>query len=239
MIFGRKHKRPDAETPEVAQPEADDDAVDAAEPAESEALDDADEWDEYDVSQDWREDGPFDISEVDLDADEVERLDLGSLVITPFEGMQLQLQVEESSGQVQAIMVRHENSIIEVSLYAAPTAERLVPEARRAMVASTTQSGGNTELAQGPFGTELRRVVPVQGPNGEQLLHVSRIWFVEGPKWLLRGVLLGEAALESSTEGPVEMLYEFFQNLVVRRPDGPLVPGDAIPMTLPADATAS
>lgn len=42
-----------------------------------------DEWEQLDESRDWRADGPFDISEVDLDADDVQRLDFDSLVLTP------------------------------------------------------------------------------------------------------------------------------------------------------------
>jgi len=42
-------------------------------------------------SQDWREEGPFDIDEVDLEADGVPRLDLGALIVTPEDDMQIQI----------------------------------------------------------------------------------------------------------------------------------------------------
>lgn len=221
MIFGRK-KQNDVD-PVDESPELDDELAHERS---------TDEWSELD-ERDWREDGPFDISEVDLEADEVARLDLGSLILTPFEGMQLQLQVEESTQQINAILVTKEESGIEVALFAAPKASSMLADVRRDMVADTESSGGTANIAEGPYGAEIRRVLPVQGPNGEQLLHVSRTWFVEGPRWLLRGVLLGKAAQLTEFEAEGLDLYEFFANIVVRRGNQPLAAGDLIPMTLP------
>lgn len=87
----------------------------------------------------------------------------------------------------------------------------------------------------GEFGPELRRVLPQAGPKGEQLFHVSRVWYAEGPKWLLRGTLLGEAALEDDATEAAPF-RELFRNLVVRRGSSPMVPGEPIVMTLPEGA---
>jgi hypothetical protein len=75
--------------------------------------------------------------------------------------------------------------------------------------------------------------MPQTGPNGEQLFHVSRVWFAEGPRWLLRGTLLGEAALDASNDAKAGPFLEFFRNLVVRRGNKPMVPGELITMELP------
>ena len=99
----------------------------------------------------------------------------------------------------------------------------------------TAQQGGEGQLADGPFGTEIRRVIPMQNDEGETMYHVSRTWFVHGPRWLLRGVLMGEAGMVEGVDGPSEVLFEFFRNLVVRRDDSPRVPGDLIPMTIPSE----
>ncbi|PIE98946.1 MAG: hypothetical protein CR979_03555, partial [Propionibacterium sp.] len=97
MIFGRKNKPvPEAEEELEELPSDADQSNDP--PA------DLDVWGEFDL-KDWREDGPFDISEVDLDADDVERLDLGSVVVTPFNGMQMQLQADEETKKVSAILI--------------------------------------------------------------------------------------------------------------------------------------
>lgn len=188
--------------------------------------------------QDWREDGPFDFNEVDLDADEVDRLDFGAVVMTPFDGMQLQLQIDEQTQQVQAALVMQGNSALEVAVFGAPSSSPMAGDIRREMVEVTQQQGGDVQLAEGPFGTEIRRVIPLQNEEGETMYHVSRTWFAQGPRWLLRGVLMGEAGMNEGVDGPTEVLLEFFRNIVVRRDDQPRVPGDLIPMEIPAELLA-
>ena len=68
------------------------------------ADDDATQWEAWDAAFE-REEGPFDIKEVDLEADEVKRLDLGTLILTPFDKMNLQLQVDKSKDKVQALLI--------------------------------------------------------------------------------------------------------------------------------------
>lgn len=213
--------------------ETDEDAdVDEAALAEAElkaAQDGADD------EVDWRADGPFDSEEVDL-GDEVARVDLGSLVITPWEGLGLQLQVNEASRAVQAVTAVWKNSGLEVTLFAAPASGGLADELREDAVDEAEQGGGSATVEDGPFGAEVRRVLPQEGPGGEQMFHVSRIWFAEGPRWLLRATLLGEAAIGDADAPVVAPFVEFFRNLVVRRGSKPMVPGELIPMTLPEGA---
>lgn len=201
------------------------------------ALDEADEeFDQDDVEDvDWRADGPFDSEEVDL-GEEVARVDLGALVITPWDGLGLQLQVNEASRAVQAVTAVWKNSGLEVALFAAPASGGLADELREDAVDEAEQGGGSATIEDGPFGAEVRRVLPQEGPGGEQLFHVSRIWFAEGPRWLLRGTLLGEAAIGDADAPMVAPFAEFFRNLVVRRGSKPMVPGELIPMTLPEGA---
>lgn len=239
MIFGRfKRGERDAEQrdeeldgPDDAAQEPDDEFVDPEAEPES---DERDEWERLDASRNWREDGPFDISEVDLEADDVERLDFGCVVLTPFEGMQMQLQVDQRTKKVQAALVMAGPSAIEIALFAAPAQTSMVADIRAEMIAATQKAGGRVSLVEGPFGTEVRRVIPMKDPKGNRVFHVSRTWFAEGPRWLLRGVLMGEAGQASGIDGVSELLYEFFSNTVVRRDQQPRVPGDLIPMTLPA-----
>lgn len=238
MRFGRNRGKAD-EIPD--EPALDDAELDEAEPGETELgeieldeteldedADDADEAGGFDA----REDGPFDIDEVELGGDEVQRIDLGALILTPWQGMNLQLQVLQEGQQVRAVTGIWRNSGIEVALFAAPASGGLAAEQQEELTEQAQAAGGSAEVGAGPFGPELRRILPQTGPKGEQLFHVSRVWFAEGPRWLLRGTLMGEAALPDS-EVKARPFVEFFRNLVVRRGDKPMVPGELVTMELP------
>ena len=187
-------------------------------------------------SMDWRTDGPFDIDEVDLDADteaDPPRIDLGSMVLTVFPGAELRLQVSEETQQIVSAMLVTSDSALEVGAYAAPRSGGLWSELRDEMIESATEAGGSAALIEGPFGVELRRLLPVSTPDGEQGYQPSRMWVAEGPRWLLRGILYGQAALEDGVESPVAELLTAFRHVVVRRGDEPMAPGDLLPLRMP------
>lgn len=242
MIFGRKKRQ---ETDQVAEERPSDaaeaaDSEDAAQEAapssvehgNAEAMAKAEakwlEWDE----EFQREEGPFDIEEVDLDADDVKRLDLGSLVVTPFPGMNLQLSVNKEQVP-QAIIVSDGDSAIEVALFGAPARTAYIPEVRREIIAASQGKNARTTIRRGPFGTEIARAFPVQTKEGGVGMQISRTWLAEGPSWVLRGVVFGKAALEPQNEDATITLTEFFANLVVRRGTAPVAPGAVIPFTIP------
>lgn len=259
MIFGRKRDQAPDEpredldvaeealddeeprTEEALEPAADESAVDepsADEPAEDAAAEeraphpDAAKWQEWDAGfdRDW---GPFDIEEVDLEADDTTRLDLGTVVVTPFEKMKMQLQVDKTKQKVQAILVADGASAIEVAAFAGPMRTALLPEIRDEIIAATEREKGKVQVVEGPFGAEMRRRLPVTDPKGNPAIHVSRTWLVSGPGWVLRGVLMGKAALEPENEEAQLTLFEFFSNLVVRRGTSAAAPGSLLPMTVP------
>lgn len=238
-MFGRKRHKSDQEDQNLA--EANDiqfstgQETETSQPEQtetSEANSQTDKWEQLDISRDWRENGPFDISEVDLGADDVERIDLGALIFTPFEGMNFQLQIDPETRKAPAVLVSDDESAIEIALFAAPRDTSLIGEIRQDMIKATQDRGGKVKLAEGPFGTEIRRAIPI-GEGKEQQIVESRVWFVGGDRWLLRGVLLGKAASETGVGNASELLYEFFSNVVVVRGNEPKVPSDLIELKVP------
>lgn len=238
MIFGRKARaaeEAELERDEAIETEADlEDAADT-DPDDIDEADEADETDEEaaEAALDPREDGPFDFEEVALDADEVQRITFGPVIITPFEGLGLQLHGNPETGMIQALLATYEESGLELALFAAPRSGSLADELREEIVEEATQGGGHAEEADGPFGPEVRRVMPIDGPEGEQLFHVSRVWLVDGPRWLLRGTLMGQAAMVEGEDAPADVFVEFFRNVVIRRDEAPRVPGELIQLALP------
>ncbi len=183
---------------------------------------DEEKWAEIDEMFD-RDEGPFDIDEVDLEGDDVQRIDLGALIVTPFEEMQLQLQVDEPRQQVQSFLVGDGVSAMEVALFAGPRRTSMLAEIREEITAATEKEGGEVTLLEGPFGVELRRRQPVTDAQGRRGTHVSRTWLV----------VFGRAALEPEDEDVSIALLECFGNLVVRRGTSPAAPGSLIPLTIP------
>ncbi len=200
----------------------------------------------------WRTEGPFEVSELaDADDDEdAPRIDLGSIIITPLPGSELRLQVNEAQDIVSAMLVLPvlgpstngaepevvASSALELSAYAAPRSGGLWAELRDEISEAATEMGGSAELAAGPFGVELRRLLPVTTPSGEQGYQPSRMWVAEGPRWLLRGIVYGQAAIEEDDDDPaVAAVLAAFRDVVVRRGDEAMAPGDLLPMTMPAD----
>ncbi len=262
MIFGRRKRTDpeveedlDAEAPsddasdvpvaETSSAEDADEAASADEDAEADegdgaeksddaepAADEDDDVDAYRINLE-REDGPFDIDEVDLDADDITRLDFGSLVVTPYENMQMQIQIDQDSGEVQSLLVVRDNSALEVALFAAPSTGEMISQIHQEMISGTEAQNGQAAVTEGPLGAELHRVVPMTGPDGQSGYHVSRSWLAQGPRWLVRGVLMGDAAVGEELDSTGQLLMEFFCNLVVRRDERPRVPGDVIPLKVP------
>lgn len=249
MIFGRKRKRADVEAAEqattteaaVAGSEVTDDSgqasADGGDGAPTDwrgAGEDADPWASVDA-KDWRGDGPFDIDEVDLEGDQVGRMDLGALVITPSDGMEVRFQVEQTSARATAVLLMHRDSAMELSLYAAPRSGGLWKDVRVEVEQISRQQGGTAELVEGPFGVEVRRMMPVTTPEGQQGLQPSRMLMVEGPRWALRAVVYGQAAVNVDDPAFTQELREVFRDTVVRRGDQPMPPGNLIPLTLPPE----
>ncbi len=192
-------------------------------------------------SRDWRAEGPYDITEVDLESDDTEgepRIDLGSLILTGFPGAELRLQVAEETSQIISAMLISGNSALELGAYAAPRSGGLWAELREDMIETATEAGGSASLVEGPFGVELRRFLPVTSPEGEEGYQPSRMWVAEGPRWLLRGIVYGQAAVEEGVEPPVAELLTAFRRVVVRRGDEAMAPGDLLPLSMPANLVA-
>lgn len=181
-----------------------------------------------------RAEGPFDSTEVDADVLEAEdRINLGALVITGQPGMELRLQVDEQSGQVQAILLVLEDSALELRAFAAPKKTGIWSEVRREIAAEASRMGGTATETEGPFGTELVLVVPVEDPDGQIFSQTSRVIGVDGPRWLLRATVLGRAAVEPDAAPPME---ETLRNTIVVRGNEPMAVRESLPLQLPPGA---
>lgn len=179
--------------------------------------------------------GPYDADAVDLESEPFSSyIDLGGLLLPkPPDGVDIQLSVDEDSGLVMAVLVAGSDGAVELRPYAAKRNGDMWTEVRPAIAADAAQHGGTASPQNGPFGTELNVVMPVQSPDGSAAQQVSRIVGVNGPRWMLRATILGLPAVDHDQAGP---WVDYVQRVVVRRGAGAMPPGEAIEMHLPADS---
>ena len=145
--------------------------------------------------------GPFDVSEIENQDGYV---DLGALLIAPQEGLQLRLEVEEATQRVVAVTMDLNGSSLQLQAFAAPRSEGLWDEIREQIGQSVGSQGGQVEEIQGSFGTELLAKLPASGSDGSHGYRVARFIGVDGPRWFLRGVLGGEAAVDRDAAAGLE-----------------------------------
>ena len=177
--------------------------------------------------------GPFDVSEITSRDGYV---DLGALLVAPSEGLQLRLEVEEATQRVVAVTMDLNGSSLQLQAFAAPKSEGLWDEIREQIGQSVGSQGGQVEEVQGQFGTELVAKLPAGAPDGSQGYRVARFVGIDGPRWFLRGVLGGAAAMDRDAAAPLEAL---FRRIVVIRGDSPMPPRDLLQLRLPKDASVT
>ncbi|HZX02282.1 DUF3710 domain-containing protein [Kribbella sp.] len=178
--------------------------------------------------------GPFDSTEVeDTDLESDDRIDLGALRVAGMPGMELGLQVDEQSGLVQAVLLMLEDSALELRAFAAPKTAGIWDEVRQEIMDEAARMGGTATETDGPFGTELVLVVPVEDPEGQVFSQTSRVLGVDGPRWLLRATVLGRAAVETDAAEP---MLETLRNVVVVRGNEPMAVRESLPLRLPEGA---
>lgn len=205
-LFGRRSR--DADAPEVDEPEVDD-------------------LDELDEDAPARERGPWDVDEVPERGD---RVDLGALWVPAREGMELRMELDKTSRVVTAVALVLHGSTLQLQAFAAPRSTGIWDEIRSEIAASVTRQGGTVDDLPGPFGRELLARLPVRTAEGRTGHRPVRFLGVDGPRWFLRGVVSGRAAVDTEKARELEAV---FADVVVVRGDRPRAPRDLLALTVP------
>lgn len=172
--------------------------------------------------------GPWDVSDVDGTGG---RLDLGAILVPGRPGMELRMEIDKASGAVSAAAVSLGGSTLQLQAFAAPRTEGIWDEIREEIAESVTKQGGSADDLPGPFGRELLARLPVRTPEGRTGHRPARFIGADGPRWFLRGVVTGKAAVDP--EAAVE-LESVFADIVVVRGTEARAPRDLLTLRLPA-----
>jgi hypothetical protein len=181
--------------------------------------------------------GPYD--EADAPDDGISRVDLGSLRLPALPGMELRVDLNQQQKVIGATL-RHGDSLLQVSAFAAPRAAGIWDDVRVELATSASGQGASLREADGPFGPELAGTVvapppvqPGQAAPAAPTRRPARFVGVDGPRWFLRGLITGPAAADPQGAGPLE---EAFRGIVVVRGTAPMPVREPLPLTLPPQA---
>lgn len=162
--------------------------------------------------------GPHDVDEAPDDG--VTRLDLGSIRLPVPEGAQLQVEMDQNKA-VRAVHVVTPLGQLTVNAYAAPKSGGLWREVSTELAEQLRGDGATVRTAKGEWGLELLAAV------GEVSL---RFVGVDGPRWMLRGVVAGPPEV---ADGSAHALYDLVRGTVVVRGDQPMPVRTPLPVELP------
>ncbi|CRK55837.1 FIG01122115: hypothetical protein [Alloactinosynnema sp. L-07] len=171
-----------------------------------------------DVDQVDRADGPYDESEAP--DDESPRLDLGSLRIPVPDGAQLQVEMDPA-GPVRAVHVLTPIGQLTLNAYAAPRSGGLWREVCGELAEQLRTDGASVRSQTGEWGQELSASL-----NEVALRFVG----VDGPRWMLRGVVAGPPELADTS---TEALRAMLRNTIVVRGTQPMPVRTPLQIDLP------
>lgn len=196
--------------------------------ADEEEYDSELEYDEYDEQDDdlapefegdlFEYAGPHD--EAEAPDDGINRLDLGSIRMAVPDGAQLQVELDQNKA-VRAVHVITPLGQLTVNAYAAPKSGGLWREVSTELAEQLRGDGATVRTATGEWGLELMAAL------GEVSL---RFIGVDGPRWMLRGVVAGPPEVADKS---AHALYDLVRATVVVRGTQPMPVRTPLPLELP------
>lgn len=173
--------------------------------------------------------GPWDSGD---EYPEAERLDLGCLQVPVGEGSNVQLAYSEETGVTLAIVAG--DSALQLQAFAAPRSSGLWDKVRPEIGDEVARAGGRSQEQEGPFGPELLAwVTPQVEGQGQLPQQPLRFLGADGPRWFLRGLISGPAAVDKNLARPLE---EVFAGVVIVRGDHAAPPETPLEIQLPEEA---
>ncbi|GAA4472316.1 DUF3710 domain-containing protein [Enteractinococcus fodinae] len=186
---------------------------------------------------DTRPDGPFDITEVDTKDFSKGYMDLGAVKVPLRKNVSYRLEQEQANQKVFAVSAVHENSTLQIQAFAAPRSGGQWDEIRQEMFEQNRNAkGAKVTLEDGEFGKELLIRIPAKLPDGRQGERPARFLGIDGPRWMIRAMIMGKAALKKDE---AVILYDILKDTVIDRGDRPLPARQMLELTPPENVLAA
>lgn len=173
------------------------------------------------------QEGPFDESDgtitglLDPDGEGLGILDFGAYAFVP--PVNTQLQIESSEEQNLVVHVLSGQSNITIDAYAAPKTGGQWRFVASELADGLRNQGAKVSIQDGPWGREV---------IGSAAESVIRFIGVDGPRWMLRAVIVSSPA---EAEQSAEIARTMLSHTVVRRGTNPMPARTPIPLVLPME----
>ena len=173
------------------------------------------------------QEGPFDESDgtitglLDPDGEGLGILDFGAYAFVP--PVNTQLQIESSEEQNLVVHVLSGQSNITIDAYAAPKTGGQWRFVASELADGLRNQGAKVSIQDGPWGREV---------IGSAAESVIRFIGVDGPRWMLRAVIVSSPA---DAEQSAEIARTMLSHTVVRRGTNPMPARTPIPLVLPME----
>ncbi len=162
--------------------------------------------------------------------DDTDYLNLGSIWLKGHTGMELRLELDEAQQTITGVTAVVGESAVQLQAFAAPRTEGVWIDIRNEIAEGIVSAGGTAEVLSGEFGEELQTRMPQSDQSGRTVFMPARFIGIDGPRWFLRAVISGRAAIEpaATTE-----LHDLIRTLVIDRGDEAMPPRELLPLRLP------
>lgn len=158
-------------------------------------------------------------------------MDFGSLLVPVRDGYDIQVMMSEEEGISVAVV--HGDSGMQLQPFAAPRNSGIWHEVLPEIAQEVANAGGQSAERDGPFGAELVARVAPQGAGAKVPPQPLRFIGVDGPRWFLRGLISGPAALDDEL---TQQFRDILSDVVVVRGEQAQPPRQPLQIQLPAEA---
>ena len=149
------------------------------------------------------------------------------------DGLELRLDVDQQTGEPAQLVLADGESMLQLAVFAAPRSSRDLGRGprrdRRIAERRRRPRRGGRRTARHRAGR------PTSRPASPGALAPARFIGVDRPRWFLRGLLSGPAAIDREAAGRLE--FAFRGTIVVRGKDA-MPSRDPLPLKLPPEAVA-
>lgn len=157
-------------------------------------------------------------------------LNLGAVWIPTIEGLDVTVQIDQTTQQLLSFSLIYANSIAKIEIFAAAKEHSSWADIRFEIAARLEETQVQPKISTGSFGSQITAVMPTFDEQGNTLVQAVRFLGIDGDRWFLRATISGAGAVDPEATTQID---EMIAMLVINRGDEPMAPGARLPIRFP------